>query len=131
MSSIASPVAVGSDDRSRRILRRPGRLFVSTCALFITCSVIGVLAFLAGERSADAVTVSTGRAYSNGSSEATISADGWNYGVSPGVSWIGSDGTVNAGTWPVCLRQGISEVTFGWVDTTRTTGQRAVVWLRC
>jgi hypothetical protein len=77
------------------------------------------------------VTVLTGSAASNGQSEATIGAGGWFYGVSRGVSWIGPDGTIHDGGWPACLPRGTSEVTFGSADTTRTTGERTVVWVRC
>jgi hypothetical protein len=104
---------------------------VGLCALLVACGAIGILAFRAGQHSVNAVTALTGSAYSNGRSEATIDAGGWNYGVSYGVSWIGPDGTINDGSWPVCLPRGTSEVTFGWVDTTHTTGQRTVVWVRC
>lgn len=104
---------------------------MGACMLLITCSAIGVVAFRVGQHSEHSVTVLTGSAYSNGRNEATISAGGWDYGVAQGVTWISPDGTINDGSWPACLPQGTSEVTFGWVDTTRTTGQRTVVWVRC
>jgi hypothetical protein len=104
---------------------------VGLCALLVIGGVIGILAFRAGRHTVHAVTVLSGSAYSNGQDEATIHVGGWYYGVSQSVIWIGSDGTIHDGSWPMCLPRGTSEVTFGSVDTTRPTGQRTVVWVRC
>lgn len=111
--------------------RSPRRLLVGMCALLIACGATGILAFRAGQHSVSGVSALTGSAYSNGRNEATISAGGWDYGVSYGVNWIGPDGTINNDSWPVCLPRGTSRVTFGWVNTTHATGQRTVVWVRC
>jgi hypothetical protein len=93
-----------------------------------------------------AVHVSTGTAYSNGgeqnvgggviSAEATVTSDGWAYGMDGGVSeWEDTGGGWHDGGWPSCLSTlGDHQIRFGWVSVSTpggAVGLREVVWVEC
>lgn len=93
-----------------------------------------------------AVHAATGVAYSNGgnqtvgggviSAEATVTADGWAYGMDGGVSqWEDNGGGWHDGGWPSCLSTiGEHQIRFGWVSVSTpggADGLREVVWVEC
>lgn len=111
-------------------------------AVFIAALVVG--AYVLGTLN-PAVHVSTGLAYSNGGNqavasnvlvaEATVTADGWSYGMEGAVSnWQDAAGGWHSDGWPDCLSPlGEHQVRFGWVSvsTPDGLGGREVVWVSC
>jgi hypothetical protein len=104
-------------------------------ALVVLCLIAG-LAFLAGERRGTQTTVLTGVAYI-GINEATVTVDGWSYGIlgTGNLTWFDKQGTSHDSGWPSCLR-GVgrrARITFGAVPVTDPHGGswRQVVWVDC
>jgi hypothetical protein len=106
---------------------------------------VGLGAYVLGTLN-PAVHVSTGIAYSNGgsqivgggviSAEATVTSDGWAYGMDGGVSeWEDAVGGWHDGGWPTCLSTlGDHQIRFGWVSVSTpggAVGLREVVWVEC
>ena len=120
------------------------QLFTWALLAFVIAA-LGVGAYVLGTPN-PAVHVSTGLAYSNGGNqavggsvlvaEATVTADGWSYGMEGAVSlWQDADGTWHDSGWPDCLSPlGEHQVRFGWVSVSPpggAAGWREVVWVSC
>jgi hypothetical protein len=102
----------------------------------VVLGLIAGLAFLTGERRANHTSVLTGVAYI-GYNEATVTVDGWSYGIlgTGNLTWFDEQGTLHNSGWPSCLR-GVGRrapITFGAVPVTMPDGGswRQVVWVDC
>lgn len=101
----------------------------------LAAGIAGLAGFLGGfqTRSSDA-SVLHGIAYT-GLRQATIKADGWNYGVVDSVEWIDRSGAYHESGWPDCLSAPGSSVpvTFGAtsVRTPEGVSWREVTWVDC
>lgn len=79
-------------------------------------------------------TISTGRADSTAEGGGSIETDGWTYGFSSDVSWIGVDNSWHEGGTPECLPalSSVEGVRFAWVEVTvEGATWRPVVWIDC
>jgi len=102
---------------------------------FVVLCLIAGLAFLAGERRASHPMVLTGIPAAIGQDDvASVTVNGWTYGISGRVTWFDSQG-MHDSSWPSCLsnpaRRG--QITFGAIPVTAPGGGswRQVVWVRC
>ncbi len=120
------------------------RQLVTRSILVAVVVAIALGAYVLGSLN-PAVHTSTGTAYSNGgsqsaggsiiSAEATVTVDGWSYGMDGGVIWWeDADGSWHNGGWPSCLSPLCEhQIRFGWVTVTAPGGpeMREVVWVEC
>jgi hypothetical protein len=111
---------------------RASRVLLALAVLFL----VAALAFLVSERRHSNTTVLRGVAYT-GLNEATITVDGWSYGIlgTGNLTWIDGHGTQHDSGWPACLRGAGRHVpiTFGTVPVNTPDGSswRQVVWVDC
>jgi hypothetical protein len=100
---------------------------------FVVLCLIAGLAFVAGERHAGRTMVLTGVPFI-GQNQATVTVDGWAYGIAGDVTWFDSQG-MHQGSWPSCLRNPAhpAPITFGAIPVSAPDGSswRQVVWVEC
>jgi hypothetical protein len=111
----------------------PGRR--RSIQLLLVVAAIGAIffaGFLIGKHQSG-VKELTGRAYIT-SSAATVTVDGWSYGIYGVQFWIDSAGAWHDGGWPSCLRVGQRPmITFGAVPASMPDGIsfKQVLWVDC
>lgn len=92
-----------------------------------------LIGYLVGSHRTSVTNVATGTAQV-GDRTATITSDGYGYGVSGSVTWIDSTGTLHEGGWPACLTPSSTPtVRFGWSLVTLPDGSsmRQVAYVDC
>ena len=84
--------------------RRGRRLALVAAAACLTVALAGALlvGYVVGRRSTDADWL-TGDAYVGAGQEASVETDGWTYGLSRSVAWLGQFGSYHETGWPRCL----------------------------
>jgi len=113
----------------------PARRGVRTSTWWVLLALVGALlvGYLVGSHRTSVTNLGTGSAQV-GDRTATITSDGYSYGVTETVAWVDAAGSLHESGWPTCLPSG-STVTarFGWTLVTYPDGTsaRQVAYVDC
>jgi hypothetical protein len=116
--------------------KSPSRRGVRTSTWWVLLGLVAalLLGYLAGSHRTSVTNVVSGTAQV-GDHVATITTDGYSYGISQSVAWIDAGGTLHDNGWPTCLTTGSTtlDVTFGWTLVTYPDGSsaRQVAYVDC
>ena len=114
----------------------PARRGVRTSTWWILLALLAalVVGYLVGAHRTSVTNVVSGTAQV-GDRVATITTDGYSYGIDQSVAWIDAAGSFHADGWPACLPSSSTtlDVRFGWTLVTYPDGSsgRQVAYVDC
>ena len=114
----------------------PARRGVRTSTWWILLALLAalVVGYLVGAHRTSVTNVVSGTAQV-GDRVATITTDGYSYGINQSVAWIDAAGSFHEDGWPSCLPSPSTtlDVTFGWTLVTYPDGTsgRQVAYVDC
>jgi len=114
----------------------PARRGVRTSTWWILLALLGalVVGYLLGAHRTSVTNVVSGTAQV-GDGVATITTDGYSYGIRQSVPWIDATGSLHESGWPSCLASSSTtlDVRFGWTLVTYPDGSsgRQVAYVDC